>query len=94
MASEINIVKVLAGVRRLAEGGDLGSAYKQGPQGNSVADYRQDYIDRYGVETKKGKLGSDEIPDTRDNRDPAVVGMEFLAQREHERTAQGNGHAE
>lgn len=83
-------VKLLASVNKLARHGDLGARYKQGPQGNSVTDYRQEYLDRYGA--AHGEISST-VSDIRDNRDPSTVGAEFLAQRGNERAAAGNGHS-
>lgn len=50
--------------------------YTQGPQGNQVSDYRADFLHRYGNEPIK--LVSS-VEDRRDNRDPVLVGMEFLS---------------
>lgn len=52
----------------------------RGPQGNLIADHRADYLALYGEEKDRTKpLGSPEIKDIRDNRDPVVMGREFLA---------------
>ena len=69
--------------------------YKRGPQGNLVPDYAKDAEDLYGKITITGPLGSPGITDIRDNRDPAAVGAELLAEREAVRTsmvAPTNGH--
>lgn len=63
--------------------------YTQGPQGNQVADYRADYLARYGP-CPSGSLGSPEIPDTRDNRDPEEVGTAVLSERETLRHRNGS----
>jgi len=56
--------------------------YKQGPQGNLVADHRADWLARYGQPSRvSGPLGTPEIQDRRDNRDPAVIGAALLASR-------------
>jgi len=51
--------------------------YKQGPQGNSIPDLHADYLQRYGPDSGL-PLGSP-FEDQRDNRDPAAVGMAYLA---------------
>lgn len=58
--------------------------YGQGPQGNQVADWHADYLARYGAGDRRRPLGSIEISDRRDNRDPAEVGAAHLARN--------NGH--
>lgn len=53
--------------------------YAQGPQGNQVADYRADFLARYGSGDSTRTLGNQGISDRRDNRDPEQVGREILA---------------
>lgn len=58
--------------------------YKNGPQGNMVADFYADHLARSGP-APRGPLGMPEIVDRRDNRDPEEVGKEILAKRELQR---------
>lgn len=51
--------------------------YKQGPQGNLIADYRADFLARTGEWDRSAPLGSSEIEDRRDNRDPIEVFQEM-----------------
>jgi hypothetical protein len=67
--------------------------YGQGPQGNSVADYRADYVARYGTADPGRSLGSPGIADRRDNRDPEAIGEEWLGRSEKTGwLANTNGH--
>ena len=61
--------------------------YKQGPQGNLVADHRADFLARYSGNVPKidGPLGTPEIEDRRNNGDPAEIGAAWLAARAAER---------
>lgn len=86
-------IKMQSRVNRLHEIGALGANYRQGPQGNSITDYRQDYLDRHGDMIDKSKLKSS-VEDIRDNRDPREVGTQYLLEREREKASQSNGHSE
>src|SRR6516162_6196793 len=55
--------------------------YKTGPSGLQVSDHRADMLARYGPVGISGPLGTPEIRDLRDNRDPAEVGARELAVR-------------
>jgi len=57
--------------------------YKQSPTGSLVADHRADMLARYGGRLPEisGPLGTPEIRDVRDNRDPVQVGEAELAAR-------------
>ena len=62
--------------------------YKRGPQGNIVADHKADMLALYGpLPTVDGPLGTPEIQDRRDNRDPAELGERIIARS----TAKANG---
>lgn len=69
--------------------------YKQGVQGNMVADYYAEHLARYGP-PPSGPIGSPEISDKRDNRDPEEVGRAILLERENLRHRNGSqeGHPE
>jgi hypothetical protein len=64
--------------------------YKRGPQGNMIIDYHGDYRLRHG-ETPKGPIGSPEIADRRDNRDPQAVYDE--THPHHHTIAASNGNS-
>jgi hypothetical protein len=51
--------------------------YKNGPQGNTIADYSADYRARYGSADPRRSLGTAGIEDHRDNRDPEDVYREM-----------------
>lgn len=53
--------------------------YAQGPQGNQIADYYADYVASYGTADRQRQLGSPDIEDRRDARDPSEVGAAVLA---------------
>jgi hypothetical protein len=89
--------KEIGTIHGLREGDDLGRMsprekryvphYKQGPQGNMVADYKADFDAMYGEVPDVEILGTPGIPDLRDNRWPAVVGESLLVERETTRAA-------
>lgn len=64
--------------------------YKQGPQGNVVADYYADYLARRHHIDPDRVLGHPEITDRRDNSDPAYVGEKVLSLRESMRDRNGS----
>lgn len=59
----------------------------RGPQGNEIVDYRAEFYQRYGK--KKVEIFAS-VEDRRDNRDPSIVGAEYLSGR----ASAGNGHSE
>lgn len=69
------------------------SPIKQGPQGNTIADWHSWYLANFGRGTLE--INQTITEDHRDNRDPTVVGNALLAQRKRTKTskkASGNGN--
>lgn len=63
--------------------------YTRGPQGNMIADHYADYRARHPGSVPDGPLGTPEIADRRDNRDPLAIGAAHLARNNGE--TWGNG---
>jgi hypothetical protein len=57
--------------------------YMQGVQGNMIADFRADYLVRYG---SGGEPVRSTVVDTRDLRDPEQIGRAYLARRQADET--------
>jgi hypothetical protein len=84
-------IQMMARVQKLGKAGMLGTNYKRGPQGNEIVDYRADYLDRYGAASKNEIVST--VEDKRDNRDPSVVGAEYLFQKASASNGEANGQA-
>jgi hypothetical protein len=63
--------------------------WKRGPQGNMIYDFAGEFRARFG-KAPDGPLGTPEVEDRRDNRDPAALGTSVLTARAAER-AERNG---